>query len=174
MTTNELGPIRVLVNTVGWDRIEPFLDNTPEYWDQILGLNLLGPIRVTRAFLDGMIAAGGGAIVNVASDAGRVGSTGETVYAGAKGGVIAFTKSLAREMARYKIRVNCVCPGPTDTPLFRAQPVKMQEALEHAIPMRRLAQPEEVADAIAFLASSRSSFITGQVLSVSGGLTMSG
>jgi 2-hydroxycyclohexanecarboxyl-CoA dehydrogenase len=174
MATGELGPVGVLVNTVGWDRIEPFLDNTPDYWDQILGLNLLAPIRVTRAFLDGMIAAGGGAIVNVASDAGRVGSTGETVYAGAKGGVIAFTKSLAREMARYKIRVNCVCPGPTDTPLFRAQPVKMQEALEHAIPMRRLARPEEVADAIAFLASSRSSFITGQVLSVSGGLTMSG
>jgi 2-hydroxycyclohexanecarboxyl-CoA dehydrogenase len=174
MTTTELGPATVLVNTVGWDRIEPFLDNTPEYWEQIVGLNLIGPIRVTRAFLDGMIAAGGGAIVNVASDAGRVGSTGETVYAGAKGGVIAFTKSLAREMARYAIRVNCVCPGPTDTPLFRAQPVKMQEALERAIPMRRLAQPAEVADAIAFLASARSSFITGQVLSVSGGLTMSG
>jgi 2-hydroxycyclohexanecarboxyl-CoA dehydrogenase len=174
MTTGGFGPIGVLVNTVGWDRIEPFLDNTPDYWDQILGLNLLGPIRVTRAFLDGMIAAGGGAIVNVASDAGRVGSTGETVYSGAKGGVIAFTKSLAREMARHKIRVNCVCPGPTDTPLFRAQPLKMQEALEHAIPMRRLAMPSEVADAIAFLASSRSSFITGQVLSVSGGLTMSG
>jgi 2-hydroxycyclohexanecarboxyl-CoA dehydrogenase len=174
MTTGDLGQPTVLVNTVGWDRIEPFLDNTPAYWDQILGLNLLGPIRVTRAFLDGMIAAGGGTIVNVASDAGRVGSTGETVYAGAKGGVIAFTKSLAREMARYAIRVNCVCPGPTDTPLFRAQPVKMQEALERAIPMRRLAQPSEVADAIAFLASGRSSFITGQVLSVSGGLTMSG
>jgi 2-hydroxycyclohexanecarboxyl-CoA dehydrogenase len=174
MTTNDLGPATALVNTVGWDRIEPFLDNTPAYWDQILGLNLLGPIRVTRAFLDGMIAAGGGTIVNVASDAGRVGSTGETVYAGAKGGVIAFTKSLAREMARHKIRVNCVCPGPTDTPLFRAQPAKMQEALERAIPMKRLAQPSEVADAIAFLASGRSSFITGQVLSVSGGLTMSG
>src|SRR5882757_4200105 len=174
MTTGELGQPTVLVNTVGWDRIEPFLDNTPAYWDQILGLNLLGPIRVTRAFLDGMIAAGGGTIVNVASDAGRVGSTGETVYAGAKGGVIAFTKSLAREMARYAIRVNCVCPGPTDTPLFRAQPAKMQEALERAIPMRRLAQASEVADAIAFLASGRSSFITGQVLSVSGGLTMSG
>jgi 2-hydroxycyclohexanecarboxyl-CoA dehydrogenase len=174
MTTNDLGPATALVNTVGWDRIEPFLDNTTAYWDQILGLNLLGPIRVTRAFLDGMIAAGGGTIVNVASDAGRVGSTGETVYAGAKGGVIAFTKSLAREMARHSIRVNCVCPGPTDTPLFRAQPVKMQEALERAIPMKRLAQPSEVADAIAFLASGRSSFITGQVLSVSGGLTMSG
>jgi len=174
VVTRDLGPPRVLINTVGWDRIEPFLDNTPEYWEQIVDLNLLGPIRVTRAFLDGMIAGGGGAIVNVASDAGRVGSTGETVYAGAKGGVIAFTKSLAREMARHSIRVNCVCPGPTDTPLFRNQPQKMQDALQRAIPLGRLAQPREVADAIAFLASSRASFITGQVLSVSGGLTMAG
>jgi 2-hydroxycyclohexanecarboxyl-CoA dehydrogenase len=134
----------------------------------------MGPVRVTRAFLDSMIAAGTGAIVNVASDAGRVGSTGETIYAGAKGGVIAFTKSLAREMARHGIRVNCICPGPTDTPLFRAQPEKMQDALVRAIPLRRLAQPSEIADAIAFFASNRSTFITGQVLSVSGGLTMVG
>jgi 2-hydroxycyclohexanecarboxyl-CoA dehydrogenase len=169
-----LGAPTVVVNTAGWDLIESFLDNTPEYWDRIVGLNLMGPIRVTRAFLDPMIAAGGGAVVNVASDAGRVGSTGETVYSGAKGGVIAFTKSLAREMARHAIRVNCVCPGPTDTPLFRSQPVKMQEALTRAIPMRRLAQPSEVADAITYLASTRASFITGQVLSVSGGLTMAG
>jgi 2-hydroxycyclohexanecarboxyl-CoA dehydrogenase len=119
MTTNELGPATALVNTVGWDRIEPFLDNTPAYWDQILGLNLLGPIRVTRAFLDGMIAAGGGTIVNVASDAGRVGSTGETVYAGAKGGVIAFTKSLAREMAPLDPRELQMRDPPT-RPLFRA------------------------------------------------------
>jgi 2-hydroxycyclohexanecarboxyl-CoA dehydrogenase len=164
----------VLVNTVGWDVIQPFVENTPEYWDQIVDLNFLGPVRVTRAFLDGMIERGAGAIVNVASDAGRVGSTGETVYAGAKGGVIAFTKSLAREMARHGIRVNCVCPGPTDTPLFRSQPEKMQQALERAIPLRRVARPSEVADAIAFLASDRSTFITGQVLSVSGGLTMVG
>ncbi len=169
-----LGAPTVVVNTAGWDLIESFLDNTPEYWDRIVGLNLMGPIRVTRAFLDPMIATGGGAVVNVASDAGRVGSTGETVYSGAKGGVIAFTKSLAREMARHAIRVNCVCPGPTDTPLFRSQPVKMQEALTRAIPMRRLAQPSEVADAITYLASTRASFITGQVLSVSGGLTMAG
>ena len=172
--TEQLGAPAALVNTVGWDMIQPFLENTPEYWDKIVDLNLLGPIRVTRAFLDAMIANGGGAIVNVASDAGRVGSTGETVYAGAKGGVIAFTKSLAREMARYSIRVNCVCPGPTDTPLFRSQPEKMQQSLERAIPFRRVAQPSEVADAIAFFASSRSTFITGQVLSVSGGLTMAG
>jgi 2-hydroxycyclohexanecarboxyl-CoA dehydrogenase len=168
------GTPAAVVNTVGWDIIEPFVKNTPEYWDQIVNLNFMGPVRITRAFLDPMIEANSGAIVYVASDAGRVGSTGETVYAGAKGGVIAFTKSLAREMARHQIRVNCVCPGPTDTPLFRSQPEKMQEALEKAIPLRRLAKPEEVADAIAFFASNRASFITGQVLSVSGGLTMNG
>lgn len=168
------GTPAAVVNTVGWDVIEPFVKNTPEYWDQIVSLNFMGPVRITRAFLDPMIEANAGAIVYVASDAGRVGSTGETVYAGAKGGVISFTKSLAREMARHQIRVNCVCPGPTDTPLFRSQPEKMQEALERAIPLRRLAKPEEVADAIAFFASDRSSFITGQVLSVSGGLTMNG
>ena len=168
------GTPTAVVNTVGWDVIEPFVKNTPEYWDQIVNLNFMGPVRITRAFLDPMMEANSGAIVYVASDAGRVGSTGETVYAGAKGGVIAFTKSLAREMARHQIRVNCVCPGPTDTPLFRSQPEKMQEALERAIPLRRLAKPEEIADAIAFFASDRSSFITGQVLSVSGGLTMNG
>jgi 2-hydroxycyclohexanecarboxyl-CoA dehydrogenase len=161
------------VNAAGWDRLEPFMENTPEFWDQLVQLNYLGPVRVARAFLPAMIEARRGAIVNVASDAGRVGSMGETVYAGAKGGVIAFTKSLAREMARHEIRVNCVSPGPTDTPLFRSLPEKMQEALERAIPLRRLGRPEEVADAILFFASDRSRFITGQVLSVSGGLTMS-
>jgi 2-hydroxycyclohexanecarboxyl-CoA dehydrogenase len=168
------GRLDVLVNAAGWDRLEPFLDNEPEFWERIVDLNYLGPVRVSRAFLPAMIDAGGGAIVNVASDAGRVGSTGETVYAGAKGGVIAFSKSLAREMARHGIRVNCVSPGPTDTPLFRSLPEKMQMALERAIPLHRLARPEEVADAILFFASDRSAFCTGQVLSVSGGLTMHG
>jgi 2-hydroxycyclohexanecarboxyl-CoA dehydrogenase len=168
------GRLDVLVNAAGWDRLEPFLDNEPEFWERIVDLNYLGPVRVSRAFLPAMIDAGGGAIVNVASDAGRVGSTGETVYAGAKGAVIAFTKSLAREMARHSIRVNCVSPGPTDTPLFRSLPEKMQTALERAIPLHRLARPEEVADAILFFASDRSAFCTGQVLSVSGGLTMHG
>lgn len=167
------GPADVLVNAAGWDRLEPFMENTPEFWDQLVQLNYLGPVRVARAFLPAMIDAGRGAIVNVASDAGRVGSMGETVYAGAKGGVIAFTKSLAREMARHQIRVNCVSPGPTDTPLFHSLPEKMQQALERSIPLRRVAQPEEVADAILFFAGDRSRFITGQVLSVSGGLTMS-
>jgi 2-hydroxycyclohexanecarboxyl-CoA dehydrogenase len=166
------GQIDGVVNVAGWDRIEPFVNNTPEFMDRVIAINLMGPVRVTRAFLDGMIERGAGKIVNVASDAGRVGSMGETVYAGAKGGVIAFTKSLAREMARYKINVNCICPGPTDTPLFQGQPDKMRAALERAIPFRRVATPGEIANGIIFFASERSTFITGQVMSISGGLTM--
>lgn len=162
----------VLVNAAGWDRLEPFLDNSAEFMEHVVRLNLLGPVKLTRALLPAMIEAGRGKIINVASDAGRVGSTGETVYAGAKGGVIAFTKSLAREMARHGIHVNCVSPGPTDTPLFATLPEKMRQALVRAIPFGRLARPEEVADAILFFASRRSDFVTGQVLSVSGGLTM--
>ncbi len=168
------GGASVLVNAAGWDRLEPFVDNTPDFWERIVDINYLGPVRMCRAFLPTMIDATRGKIVNVASDAGRVGSSGETVYAGAKGGVISFTKSLAREMARHGINVNCVCPGPTDTPLFRSLPEKMQGALERAIPFRRLARPEEIADAVLFFASGRSDFVTGQVLSVSGGLTMAG
>jgi 2-hydroxycyclohexanecarboxyl-CoA dehydrogenase len=170
-----LGVPDVVVNAAGWDIIENFLDNSREYWDRVVGINLMGPIEVSRVFLEAMVERGrGGRIVNVASDAGRVGSSGEVVYAGAKGGVISFGKALAREMARHQITVNTVCPGPTDTPLFRSQPEKMQEALVRAIPMRRLAQPAEVAAAIVFFASSAASFITGQVVSVSGGLTMAG
>ena len=169
----EIGGLDVLVNAAGWDIIEPFMKNTPEYWEKIMALNFMGPVQLTRAVLPMLIdAKDGGRIVNVASDAGRVGSFGETVYAGAKGGVIAFTKSLAREMTRNKVRVNCICPGPTDTPLFATQTEKMQMALTNAIPMRRLGQPSEVADGVLFFASDRSSFVTGQVLSVSGGLTM--
>jgi 2-hydroxycyclohexanecarboxyl-CoA dehydrogenase len=164
----------IVVNAAGWDRVEPFLDNSVEFMERIVRLNLLGTVKVAKAFLPAMVDAGAGAVVNVASDAGRVGSSGETVYAGAKGGIIAFTKSLAREMAPHGIRVNCVCPGPTDTPLFRSLPEKLQAALTRAIPFRRLARPEEIADAILFFASPRSEFITGQVLSVSGGLTMAG
>jgi 2-hydroxycyclohexanecarboxyl-CoA dehydrogenase len=164
----------VVVNAAGWDRVEPFVDNSVEFMERVVRLNLMGTVKVAKAFLPAMIDAGTGAIVNVASDAGRVGSSGETVYAGAKGGIIAFTKSLAREMAPHGIRVNCVCPGPTDTPLFRSLPEKLQAALTRAIPFRRIARPEEIADAILFFASPRSTFITGQVLSVSGGLTMAG
>jgi 2-hydroxycyclohexanecarboxyl-CoA dehydrogenase len=163
-----------LVNGAGWDRIQPFLENPPEMWDQLIQINLMGAIRLTRALLGPMVAAQQGKIVNISSDAGRVGSTGETVYAAAKGGLIAFTKSLARELARYRINVNCVCPGPTDTPLFQRQPERMREALTRAIPFRRIARPEEIAEAVMFFLGRRSDYITGQVLSVSGGLTMVG
>ncbi len=161
-----------LVNGAGWDRIQPFLENPPGMWDRLIAVNLMGGIRLTRALLPPMVEARAGKIVNISSDAGRVGSTGETVYAAAKGGVIAFTKSLAREMARYQINVNCVCPGPTDTPLFQGQPERMREALTRAIPFRRIAQPQEIAEAVMFFLGARSDYITGQVLSVSGGLTM--
>ena len=161
-----------LVNGAGWDAIQPFLENPPEMWDRLIAINLMGAIRLTRAVLPPMVEARQGKIVNISSDAGRVGSTGETVYAAAKGGLIAFTKSLAREMARYRINVNCVCPGPTDTPLFQRQPERMREALTRAIPFRRIAQPGEIAEAVQFFLSSRSDYITGQLLSVSGGLTM--
>ncbi|HLY46418.1 MAG TPA: SDR family NAD(P)-dependent oxidoreductase [Stellaceae bacterium] len=168
------GQVDGLVNGAGWDRIQPFLENPPEMWDQLIQINLLGAVRLSRALLSSMVVAQAGKIVNIASDAGRVGSTGETVYAAAKGGLIAFTKSLARELARYHINVNCVCPGPTDTPLFQRQPERMREALTRAIPFRRIAQPEEIAEAVMFFLGRRSDYITGQVLSVSGGLTMVG
>jgi 2-hydroxycyclohexanecarboxyl-CoA dehydrogenase len=166
--------VDVLVNAAGWDRSEPFMENAPEVWDKLVAINLLGAVRLSRAVLPPMIAAGRGKIINIASDAGRVGSAGETVYAAAKGGLIAFTKSLAREMARHRINVNCVCPGPTDTPLFRTLAERLQEALTRAIPFRRIAAPEEIAEAVMFFAGPRSDYITGQVLSVSGGLTMAG
>jgi len=165
-------PVDALVNAAGWDRIEPFMENAPELWDRLVSINLMGAIRLTRAVLPPMIAAGGGKIVNIASDAGRVGSIGETVYSAAKGGLIAFTKSLAREMARHRINVNCVCPGPTDTRLFATLPERLRDALTRAIPFRRIARPEEIAEAVMFFAGPRSDYITGQVLSVSGGLTM--
>ncbi len=151
-TTVQEQVVRVdgLVNAAGWDAIQPFLENPPEIWDRLIAVNLMGAIRLTRAVLPPMVTARAGKIVNISSDAGRVGSTGETVYAAAKGGLIAFTKSLAREMARYGINVNCVCPGPTDTPLFQRQPERMKEALTRAIPFRRIAQPIEIAQAVLF------------------------
>ena len=166
--------VDILVNAAGWGDIQPYMQNTPEFINKVIAINLAGPAHLTQALLPAMIAANGGKIVNIASDAGRVGSGGETVYAGAKGGLIAFTKSLAREVARYQINVNCVCPGPTDTPLLRAVPEKHQEAFVKATPMRRLAKPSEIADAILFFASERASFVTGQTISVSGGLTLAG
>lgn len=168
------GRIDVLANVAGWGRTEPFVDNTPEFWDQLVSLNFFGPIKMCRAVVAGMFERRLGRIVNVASDAGRVGSLGEAVYSGTKGGVIGFTKALAREAARYQVTVNCVCPGPTDTPLMAKVPEKITDAITRATPMRRLAKPEEVADAILFFASDRAGFCTGQVLSVSGGLTMAG
>jgi 2-hydroxycyclohexanecarboxyl-CoA dehydrogenase len=170
----EFGPVDILVNGAGWGSTKPFWEGTPELWDKLVALNFVGPMRLTKALLPAMLERKRGSIVNVASDAGRVGSLGETVYSGAKGGLIAFTKSLARETARYGINVNCVCPGPTDTPLLAAVPEGHLDAFKKAIPLRRFARPEEIADAIAFFAGAKASYITGQVLSVSGGLTMVG
>ncbi|MFZ2648533.1 MAG: SDR family NAD(P)-dependent oxidoreductase [Burkholderiaceae bacterium] len=170
----QVGAVDVLVNGAGWGQTKPFWEGTPELWTKLIALNLVGPMQLTKAVLPAMLERRSGSIVNIASDAGRVGSLGETVYSAAKGGLIAFTKSLARETARYGVNVNCVCPGPTETPLLFAVPEKVLEALQKAIPMRRFAKPSEIADAVAFFASDRARYITGQVLSVSGGLTMAG
>ncbi len=177
VTEAELGPVDVLVNNAGWDKIAPFIETDEALWEKLLMINLKGPIACTHAVLPGMIARRRGRIVCLSSDAGRVGSSGEVVYSAAKGGVIAFAKALAREVARYGICINCVAPGPTDTPFLKAfetgsDNTRIIEAMIKAIPLRRLAQPEEVAAVIAFLASSESAFITGQTLSISGGLTM--
>lgn len=166
--------IDILVNGAGWGDIQPYLQNSPDFINRVIAINLSGPAHLTQALLPPMIAANGGKIINIASDAGRVGSSGETVYAGAKGGLIAFTKSLAREVARYSINVNCVCPGPTDTPMLATRPEKLREAFLKAIPFRRFARPEEIADAVMFFASPQSDYVTGQVMSVSGGLTFAG
>ncbi len=170
----KMGGADIVVNGAGWGQIKAFWDMPLDVWSKIVALNLVGPMKLVKSFLPKMMERNSGKIVNVSSDAGRVGSSGETVYAGAKGGLIAFTKSLAREVARYNINVNCVCPGPTETPLLFAVPEKHLEAFKRAIPFRRFGKPQEVADAILFFVSSRSDYITGQVLSVNGGLTMVG
>jgi 2-hydroxycyclohexanecarboxyl-CoA dehydrogenase len=167
-------PLDILVNAAGWSKVERFADTAPELWRRLIDLNYVGTLNVTHAFLAELTARPGARIVNVASDAGRVGSGNEAVYSGAKGAVIAFTKALARETARFGTHVNCVCPGPTDTPLLASIPEKQREALMRAIPFRRFAKPAEVANAVLFFASTRADYITGQVLSVSGGLTMAG
>ena len=171
----QCGRIDILVNNAGWDKIEPFVQSTEETWDKVIAINYKGPLVVTRAVLDNMISNNYGRIVSIASDAGRVGSSGEAVYSGCKGGIIAFSKTLAREVVRYNITVNCVSPGPTGTPAvlkFMETNPKMMEPLKSAIPMKRLARPEEIAAAVLFFTSDGAGYITGQVLSVSGGLTM--
>lgn len=168
----ESGPIDILVNCAGWDVAQPFAETNVDFWRKVVDINLLGPVAMTHACLRHM--PDGASIVNVASDAGRVGSTGEVVYSGAKGGVIAFTKALARETARRQIRVNAVAPGPTETPFLESfdDTGRLAEAMTRQTPLKKLATPEDVAAAICFLASGDAGHITGQVLSVSGGLTM--
>jgi 2-hydroxycyclohexanecarboxyl-CoA dehydrogenase len=172
-----LGPIEILVNNAGWDEMRPFIETDEPFWDRVIEVNFKGGLRLTRAVLPGMVERGFGRIVNIGSDAGRVGSSLESVYSGAKGGVIAFTKTIAREVARRGVTANTVCPGPTDTEMLREvtggdEGAKVIEAMTRAVPMKRLGTPADVAAAVAFLASDEAGFITGQTLSVSGGLTM--
>ena len=174
----ELGAIDILVNNAGWDEFRPFLETEEEFWDKVIELNFKGCLRTCRRVVPGMVERGYGRVVNIASDAARVGSSLEAVYSGAKGGVVAFSKTLAREVARSGVTVNCVCPGPTETPMLAEiagagrDPEKVIDAMRRAVPMRRLGRPQDIAAAVAFLASEEAGFITGQTLSVSGGLTM--
>lgn len=175
-----LGPVDVLVNNAGWDIFKPFTKTTPAQWESLIAINLVGALHMHHAVLPEMVARRSGRIVNIASDAARVGSSGEAVYAACKGGLVAFSKTLAREHARHGITVNVVCPGPTDTALFAdykegaGNPEKLVEAFTKSIPLGRIGQPDDLPGAIAFFASDDASFVTGQVLSVSGGLTMCG
>ena len=174
------GNIDILVNNAGWDLAAQFIDTEPDLWDKVIDINYKGPLNLHHHVLPRMLEAGSGKIINIASDAGRVGSSGEAVYAGCKAAVIAFGKSVARELARSGICINAVCPGPTDTNLFKEfagegeYGQRIRQGLERAIPMRRLGQPEDVAGIVVFLASEDANFITGQTISVSGGLTMHG
>jgi 2-hydroxycyclohexanecarboxyl-CoA dehydrogenase len=175
-----LGPVDVLVNNAGWDVFKPFVKTVPAEWERLIAINLTGALHMLHAVLPGMSERKSGRIVNVASDAARGGSSGEAVYSACKGGLVALSKTLAREHARHGISVNVVCPGPTDTALLAGvaegarDPAKLIEAFRSAIPMGRLGQPEDLANAIAFFGSDDAAFITGQVISVSGGLTMHG
>lgn len=174
-----IGPVDVLVNNAGWERLALFVETEPDFWDRLIAVNLKGVLNTTRAALDGMIARRSGRIISIASDAGRVGSTGESVYSACKAGVIGFTKALAREVARHDITVNAVAPGVTDTRLLAEVMVgergtKILEGMRRTIPLRRLGQPEDVAGLVAYFASPEAGYVTGQVMSVSGGLTMAG
>jgi 2-hydroxycyclohexanecarboxyl-CoA dehydrogenase len=177
---SRLGPIDVLVNNAGWDIFRPFTKTEPAQWERLIAVNLIGALHMHHAVLPGMVARRSGRIVNIASDAARVGSSGEAVYAACKGGIVAFSKTIAREHARHGINVNVVCPGPTDTALFAdykegaGNPEKLEEAFRRSIPLGRIGQPDDLPGAILFFASDDASYVTGQVLSVSGGLTMNG
>lgn len=178
-TEERLGPIEIVVNCAGWDDFMNFVDTTEDFWHRIVELNFLGMLRVTRAVVPGMISRGWGRVINIGSDAGRVGSSLEAVYSGAKGGTIAFTKTLAREVATSGVTANTVCPGPTDTPALRNfanqsgdDADKVIAGMTRAVPMKRLGKPSDVAAAVVFFASDATEYITGQTLSVSGGLTM--
>jgi 2-hydroxycyclohexanecarboxyl-CoA dehydrogenase len=173
------GPTEILVNNAGWDRAANFLDTEPGFWDKVIRINLYGPLNMHHVVIKRMVERGRGCVVNIGSDAGRVGSSGEAVYSACKGGIIALTKTLARELVGKGIRLNTVCPGPTDTAILRSfaegpDGAKILEGLRRAIPMRRLGTPEDYAGIVAFLASDDAAYITGQTISVSGGLTMHG
>jgi 2-hydroxycyclohexanecarboxyl-CoA dehydrogenase len=178
--TTHLGAIDALVNNAGWDIFKPFTKTQPVDWERLIAINLTGALHMHHAVLPGMVARKAGRIINISSDAARVGSSGEAVYAACKGGLVAFSKTIAREHARHGITVNVVCPGPTETALFAefkegaGDPVKLEEAFRRAIPLGRIGQPEDLPGAILFFASDDAAYITGQVLSVSGGLTMAG
>ncbi len=175
---DQLGDVEILVNCAGWDELKPFLDTDEEFWDRVIEINYKGMLRTVHACLPSMLEAGWGRIVNIGSDAARVGSSLEAVYSGAKGGVIAFTKTIARETAKRGVTANVVCPGPTDTPLLEGivatsdDGEKVINAMARAVPMKRIGQPSEIAAAVAYFASEQAGFTTGQTLSVSGGLTM--
>ncbi len=173
-----LGPIGVLVNNAGWDKLDRFLDGDPALWDRLIAINYKGALNTSRAVLERMTGRGGGRIVSIASDAGRVGSSGEAVYSGCKAAIIGFSKALAREVAKDGITVNVVCPGPTETALLAEVMAgageKVLAGMRRAIPLGRLGQPEDIVGAVCFLASDAAGYVTGQVLSVSGGLTMAG
>lgn len=179
-TIDQLGSIDVLVNNAGWDIFKPFVKTAPEEWTKLIAINLTGALHMHHAVLPSMVARKSGRIVNIASDAARVGSSGEAVYAACKGGLVAFSKTIAREHARHHVNVNVVCPGPTDTALFAdykagaGNPEKLMEAFTRSIPLGRIGQPDDLPGAILFFASDDARYVTGQVLSVSGGLTMNG
>ena len=179
-TQVELGPIDVLVNNAGWDVFKPFTDTAPVEWERLIAINLTGALHMHHAVLPGMVERKRGRVINVSSDAARVGSSGEAVYAACKGGLVSFSKTIAREHARHGITVNVVCPGPTDTALFAeykrgaGNAEKLVQAFERSIPLGRIGRPDDLPGAIVFFASDDAGFITGQVLSVSGGLTMNG